>query len=107
MATPAALGSQKDASIKLLNSINNAVLLASNKPYVFPVENKDQFKDLVKWLFTFQVEDFVSSDVEDFLKKLDEAADMASLLELKDAVLATKDPILFNKFNEKAESFQL
>lgn len=100
------VASQKDASIKLLNSINNAVLLASNKASVFPVESKDDFKELVKWLFTFQVEDFVSSDVEDMLKKLDEAADMASLVALKDLVLATKDPILFNKFNERSEQLQ-
>jgi hypothetical protein len=103
MEKPVALGSQKDASIKLLNSINNAVLLASNKPSVFPVESKDDFRELVKWLFTFQVEDFVSSDIEEMLKKLDEATDMASLLELKDAVLETKDPILFKKFNDQAQ----
>ena len=95
--------SQKDSSIKLLNSINNAVLLASNKPTVFPVETKDDFKDLVKWLFTFQIEDFVDSETEEVLKKLDEAVDMASLTELKDLVLATKNPILFNKFNERTE----
>jgi len=100
------VASQKDASIKLLNSINNAVLLASNKPSVFTVENKDDFKELVKWLFTFQVEDFVSSDVEEMLKKLDEATDMASLVALKDLVLSSKDPILFNKFNEKSEQLQ-
>lgn len=100
------VSSQKDSSIKLLNSINNAVLLASNKPSVFPVENKDDFKELVKWLFTFQVEDFVSSDIEEMLKKLDEASDMANLLELKDAVLSTKEPILFNRFNDRVQELQ-
>lgn len=100
------VSSQKDSSIKLLNSINNAVLLASNKPSVFPVDNKDDFKELVKWLFTFQVEDFVSSDTEEMLKKLDEASNMVNLLELKDTILSTKDPILFNRFNDRVQELQ-
>jgi len=101
MATPNT--SQKDASIKLLNSINNAVLLATGKPWVFPVESKEQFKDLVKWLFTFQVENFVSSEIEEILKQIDNASDMVSLTEIKKEVIESKNPIVFKKFNEKSE----
>lgn len=98
--------SQKDASIKLLNSINNAVLLASNKPSVFKVDNKDEFKELVSWLFSFQVDDFVDSDIADILKKLDEAMTIADLGALKEDAIATKDSIVFKKFNEKSIELQ-
>lgn len=98
------LGSQKDASIKLLNSINNAVLLASNKPSVFEVNNKEDFKELVKWLFTFNVDDFVSSEEQEMLDKLDQAIDLASIIKLKEEVEKTNNKVIFTKFNERVES---
>lgn len=105
MANTPAPSTNKDASIKLLNSINNAVLLATGKPWVFPVDNKNDFQELVKWLFSFDVNDFISGETEDFIKKIEEASNIVDLLAFKDEVIASKDPVIFNKFNSKLESF--